>query len=304
MMRILVSGATGLIGTEICRRARDRDWSVYTLSRRRAPDDPHRIVWNPEEGTIEADALPALDAVVHLAGESVAGRWTAAKKARIRRSRVEGTRLLVDALGRSAHKPRVFFSASAVGYYGRRGDELVDENEPPGDSFLAQTCAAWEQEARRASDQAERVVIGRVGIVLASHGGALAQMLPVFRRGLGGHLGTGLQYMSWITLNDVVEAILFLLETPDASGTFNLTAPNPVTNREFTRELAAALRRPAWLPAPSLALRLVLGEMAEELLLNGVRAVPTRLQERGFTFLHERLPEGLQWALSTKPPSH
>ncbi|GAB6166055.1 hypothetical protein JCM19992_20550 [Thermostilla marina] len=302
-MRVLVTGATGLIGTELCRHARNREWTVYTLSRRRDVNDPYRITWNPEEREIDADELPPLDAVVHLAGESVAGRWTGVKKERIRRSRIEGTRLLVDVLGGSAERPPVFFSASAVGFYGRHGDEIIDESEPPGEGFLADTCAAWEAEAQRAGEWAERVVIGRVGLVLARHGGALAQMLPLFRRGLGGHLGTGLQYMSWITLEDVVEAILFLLEAPKATGPFNLTAPNPVTNREFTRTLATVLRRPAWFPAPSLALRLVLGEMAEELLLHGVRAMPKKLQEHGFSFRHETLDEGLRWALSMQRPS-
>jgi uncharacterized protein (TIGR01777 family) len=229
--------------------------------------------------------LEGFDAVVHLAGESIAeGRWTEAKRGRIRDSRVQGTRVLADTLARLIHPPKVFLCASAVGFYGSRGDEELDEESPAGSGFLSDVCREWESACRPAVEAGIRVVNLRLGMVLSTRGGALAKMLPIFRLGLGGRLASGRQYVSWITLDDVVEAIQFVMATDSLEGPVNAVAPGAVTNREFTRVLGRVLRRPAILPAPAFALRCVLGQMAQELLLASTRALPRRLLEAGFAF--------------------
>jgi uncharacterized protein (TIGR01777 family) len=295
-MKILISGASGLIGSALVRSFCDAGHAVTRLVRRQP--GPAEVRWDPAAGRLDPAGLEGLDAVVHLAGEGIAaGRWTQHRKARIRDSRARGTRLLSQALAGLARRPEVFASASAIGYYGNRGDEPLDEESPPGSGFLAEVCREWEAATEPAAKAGIRVVQLRLGMVLASPGGALARMLPMFRVGLGGRLGDGRQYVSWITLDDVVGAIGHVLATDTLQGPVNLVAPRPVTNRQFTAALARVLRRPALLPAPAFALRILLGQMAEELLLASARVVPRRLLDAGYRFRHEELEAALRHVL-------
>lgn len=298
-MRILVSGATGLIGSALVRHLTTGGDEVTRLGRSQPRPGEAAIRWDPAAGTLEPADLEGFDAVVHLAGESIAGgRWTAAKKARIRDSRVRGTGLLAESLARSTSPPRVMLSASAIGFYGNRGDEALDEDSPPGSGFLAEVCRDWEAAARPALEAGIRLVHLRTGLVLSPAGGALAKMLLPFRLGLGGRIGGGRQYVSWITLDDEVEAIRHVLLTDSLAGPVNLVAPGPVTNRELTRALGRVLRRPTLLPAPSFALRIMLGEMAGALLLSGARVLPRRLLDAGFRFRDPELEGALERLLA------
>lgn len=271
------------------------------LTRRAAPEragEGHRmrfVTWNPATADAAWTAhLERVDVVVNLAGDSIAeGRWTPAKKQRILQSRLEATRGLVAAVGRSVSPPGVFLSGSAVGYYGSRGDEVVSESDAPGKDFLASVCVQWEQEAERAATRDTRVVCVRTGLVLDPAGGALPKMLLPFRLGVGGPLGSGRQYMPWIHRQDWVDLVKLLLTASAASGAVNATSPSPVTNAQFARALGRVLRRPALLPAPAFALRLAMGEMAEALLLTGQRALPAAAQRLGFTFTHPDLEGAL-----------
>ncbi len=279
---IAVSGATGLVGRALCAYLEVGGHRVRRITRSPGPGD---IGWNPGRGELDAAALEGVDAVVHLAGESIASlRWTAAKKRAILDSRVLGTRLLAEAIPKLASPPRTFVSASAVGYYGDRGDERVNEESTPGEGFLADVCRAWEAECAPLERAGLRVVRMRIGAVLAARGGALAAQLPLFRLGLGGPVGGGEQFISWIALDDLVYAIAFALAEPGLSGAVNATAPTPVSNRAFARTLGHVLGRPAVLPQPAFALRLGLGEMASELLLSGAYVAPDTLKAAGFTF--------------------
>jgi uncharacterized protein (TIGR01777 family) len=256
---------------------------------------PSRIVWDPAHGWLEAPRLEGFDAVVHLAGESVAETpWTAEKKDRIHDSRVASTRLLAETLARLEHKPAVFACASAVGYYGDRGDEELDETSPPGKGFLANVCRQWEAATGRAATAGIRVARMRFGLVLSQRGGAFARTLPMFRRGLGGRLGSGRQYVSWIVLDDVVAAIQRVLGDSSLDGPINVVGPNPVTNLELTRVTAGVLHRPAPLPIPAFLLRLKLGEMADALVLAGQRVYPRRLQAAGHTFAYPELEPAIR----------
>jgi uncharacterized protein len=251
------------------------------------------VRWEPPTGSIDLAGLEGADAVVHLAGASVAGgRWTAARKEVLRRSRVDATRHLVAGLVQLKNKPRAFISASAIGYYGNRGDEILTETSMPGKDFLAQLCRDWEGEAVKAEHEGIRTVILRFGIILGAHGGALQQMLRPFRLGVGGRLGNGLQWMSWITLGDVVAVIHYAIRGDLVRGPVNTVAPNAVTNTEFTSVLASALHRPALFPAPRFALKLGLGEMADGLLASQ-RVKPGKLDAMGFAFRHPQLKEAL-----------
>jgi uncharacterized protein (TIGR01777 family) len=254
------------------------------------------MAWDAVAGPAPAEALTGCDGVVHLAGESVARRWTGEAKRAIRDSRVAGTRNLVAGLRAADPRPRVLASASAVGYYGPHGDEPVDESSPPADDFLAGVCVEWEREADAASELGVRVVKVRTGLVLDRSGGALKAMLPPFKLGLGGPVAGGRQYMPWIHVDDVVGIYLAALDHEQWSGPVNATAPEPVTNKEFTRALGAALHRPALLPVPALPLRLLMGEMGE-VVTTGQRAVPRRAQELGYAFVHPELDEALRSAL-------
>jgi uncharacterized protein len=277
-MRIVVTGGTGFIGSRLVARLRD---------------DGADVVVPPRGVTAGVDGA---DAVVHLAGENVAQRWTPSAKARIEGSRVDGTRLLVEAMAAAARKPAVLVAASAVGYYGARGDEELGEDAPPGNDFLARTCVAWERAASGAEAAGIRVVRLRIGVVLASGGGALAKMLPAFRAFAGGPIGSGNQWMSWIHRDDLVELVRFALANRAASGALNATAPRPVRNRDFAAALGRALGRPAVVPAPALAVRLLLGEMAT-MVLDGQRVVPKRALDLGFRFRFPELPAALGDAL-------
>jgi uncharacterized protein len=305
-MRVLVSGSHGLIGRALVGALTQRGDQVARLVRSDGDtgigDGAGEVRWDPSDAgaPIDPSVLEGLDAVIHLAGETVAGRWTAAKKARIRDSRVRGTEVLAAALVRLSRRPRVWLSASATGYYGDRGEEILIEESQPGRGFLADVCRAWEAAAAPAQAAGIGVVWLRSGIVLTPAGGALASLLPVFRRGLGGPLGSGRQFMSWITLEDEIRAILHLLRG-DTRGPVNLVSPHPVTNREFTAALAQALRRPAVLPAPAAALRVVLGEFAAELLASR-RVHPAALLTEGFEFRHADLETALAALLGAAAP--
>lgn len=294
-MKVTVTGASGMIGRRLVKLLRAADHSVHVLSRGGRAEVPPGVRvsrWNATEGAPPAESLAGADAVVHLAGEPVAQRWTAASKQRIRDSRVVGTRNLVDALAALPRRPAVLISSSAVGYYGSRGDQVLTELAPPGEDFLAEVSKAWETEADRAAALGIRVVKLRTGVVLADKGGALARMTPIFRWCLGGVAGSGRQWMSWIHLDDLAGLILFALGHP-VCGAINATAPHPATNAEFTRTLAAAMGRPAILPAPAFALRAAFGEMAQ-VLLSSQRAIPEAARRAGFAFRYPELDHALR----------
>jgi uncharacterized protein (TIGR01777 family) len=281
-MHITVTGARGLIGSRLVNALQARGDEVTTLSTR---------------GEIDPRALAGRDAVVHLAGEPVAQRWTEEARRRIRESREAGTRRLVEGMDRADPRPRALISASAVGYYGPRGDEPLDEDAPPGDDFLAQVCVAWEREARRAEALGLRVVTVRTGVVLDRHGGALGKMLPPFRLGAGGPVAGGRQYMPWIHVDDVVGIYLAAIDDERWSGPVNATAPEPVTNQEFSKALGRALHRPAVAPVPAFAIRALYGDMAE-IVTEGQRALPRQAQRLGYAFHHPDLDEALRAALA------
>ncbi len=298
-MRILVTGATGFLGRHVVAALGRKRHEVLRLTRGPLdPSDPRLLSWDPQQGRLDPGALEGLDAVIHLAGEGIAGpKWSEAVKLRIEHSRIRATRLLVDSLAAARARPRVLLAASAVGYYGDRGDEELDESSAAGAGFLASLCGRWEAEAARAGDSGIRVLHLRFGVVLGPGGGVLGRMLPAFRLGLGGRLGSGRQWMSWISLPDAVRAALFLLESAEAAGPYNLCAPNPVTNRVLTQSLGRALSRPALLPVPAALLRAAFGEMADALLLSGQRAAPRRLREAGFDWEHPYIGEALNHLL-------
>jgi len=297
-MNVVVTGSSGLIGSALIPALTAGGHIVRRLVRRPPAEGDAR--WDPVTGVLVPGALEGADAVVHLAGEGIAaGRWSATKKARIRDSRVGGTLLLARSMATLGRRPKVFVSASAVGFYGDRADELVDEGTGPGRGFLADVCKEWESATRPASDAGVNVVNVRLGVVLSRHGGALPTMLRPFRVGAGGPIGTGRQYMSWVAIDDVVGAIEHLLRAETVTGPVNLVAPEPVTNGEFTKTLGRVLRRPTVLPIPAFALRLLLGEVADEMLLASTRVRPSRLFASGYRFRHPRLEAALRHVLET-----
>ena len=297
-MRVAITGASGLIGNRLSSFLSENGHEVLALVRRNARSTDE-VSWDPAGGHIDVDRLEGIDAVVHLAGENIAGgRWTTARKAAIRDSRVHGTRTLCDGLRRLDRRPRVLVSASAIGFYGDRGDEALTEESASGDGFLADVCRRWEDAAAPASAAGIRVVTLRIGVVLTSEGGALKTMLPPFRLGIGGVLGAGDQYMSWIAIEDLVRAIYHCIDNEALRGPVNAVAPSPVTNQELTRALGRVLHRPTFLPVPAFALRLLVGEMADALLLASTRVEPVRLRAAGFEFLHPRLEEALSAELA------
>lgn len=300
-MRVTLTGATGLIGVRIVRALKDRGDDVTVLSRR--PDGAaarlgvEAVAWDPMAGPAPEQALTGRDAVVHLAGEPVAQRWNDDVKRRIHDSRETGTRNLVAGIEALAERPRVLVSSSAVGYYGKHGDEIVTEATPPGDDFLAAVCIAWEREALRAQELGLRVALIRTGVVLDAQGGALAKMLLPFKLGVGGPVAGGDQYMPWIHVDDLVGLYLAALDGDDWSGPFNGSAPEPATNAAFSKALGHALHRPSFAPVPGFAVKLLYGDMAE-IVTEGQRAVPERPRALGFTFAHPQLDEALKSALS------
>lgn len=296
-MRALVTGATGFLGKKLLSRLErpvvlSRDAAAASA---RLGSAVRVFAWDPQRETAPPEAFSDVDVVFHLAGESVAdGRWTAAKKSRIRDSRILGTRNLTDTIRRLVRRPQVLVAASAIGYYGDRGDEILDETSPPGVDFLGEVCTAWERESQAATEVGVRVVNARLGLVLGKDGGALPRMLTPFRLGLGSPLGNGRQWMSWLHADDVIGLLLLAAQRTDLRGPLNATAPQPVTNREFTKALGRAVRRPTFLPpVPSAALRLLLGEFAG-VLLASQRVLPRRAQAAGYTFVQPSLEEALQ----------
>jgi len=297
-MRIAVSGASGLVGSALIPLLTTQGHSVRRLVRGEPNRPEGEIGWDPATGRLVPAELEGIDAVIHLGGESIAsGRWTEKKRKRIRDSRVESTRLLAETLARMENAPKVLLCASAIGYFGDRGNDRLNEEAAPGEGFLADVCQQWEEAADAAREAGIRVANLRFGVVLSSKGGALRQMLPLFRFGLGGRLGSGNQFWSWIGIDDVTGAVSHTLADENLSGPINVTAPEPVTNRQFTAILATVLRRPAVLPAPAAALRVALGAMADELLLASARALPERLIESGFEFGHKDLESTLRHLL-------
>ncbi|MBK6915885.1 MAG: TIGR01777 family protein [Deltaproteobacteria bacterium] len=273
-MRVAITGSSGLVGQAIVAKLHGRGDAVVPIR--------HGHGWDPLRGFDDPQALAGCDAVVHLAGESIAGRWTEARRTAIRDSRVLGTRHVVAAIAAADPSPRVLVCASAVGIFGDRGDEVLSDDAAPGTGFLAEVASAWEHEAAAATAHGTRVVSLRLGIVLAAHGGALERMRPLFRSGLGGRLGDGKQWMSWIHLDDAASAYVRALDDASMHGAYNLVAPDAVRNRDFTTALAQTLHRPAWLPAPAFMLELALGDMGRELLLASQRVQPDRLLAAGF----------------------
>jgi len=289
-MKIAITGASGLIGGALARALEAQSDQVLRIGRKQAD-----IVWNPA-GQLDPGALEGVEAVVHLAGETLAGRWNDSRKSRILNSRARGTETIATAVARMKIPPRVLVSASAIGYYGSRGDELLSEESGSGTGFLAEVARQWEAATKPAVQAGIRVVNPRIGVVLAKHGGALPKMLPAFRLGLGGVIGNGRQWWSWISLTDTVSALQTLIANGNVSGPVNVVSPNPVTNLDFTKAMAKVLRRPALFPLPEGAVKFFFGEMGVETLLASQRVQPKRLQEMGFSF---QAPE-LQAALRTE----
>jgi uncharacterized protein (TIGR01777 family) len=301
-MRVTVTGATGRVGRRLVQRLRERGDEITVLSRsperaRAALGVDDAFAWEPTAGPAPVEALDGRDVVIHLAGEDVAQRWTDEARRRIRESREAGTRNLVAGLRAAGSGPGVLVSGSASGYYGPRGDERVDESAGPGDDFLAQVCVAWEREAQAATQLGMRVVNVRTGVVLDRDGGALAKMLPPFKAGIGGPIAGGRQYLPWIHLDDEVGILLGALDDARWSGPVNASAPEPATNRDFSRALGRALRRPAIAPVPALAIQALYGEMSQ-IVVTGVRMMPARASALGYAFRHPELDEALRAALT------
>ena len=293
-MRVLVTGSSGFIGTALSAELESEGHGVVRLVRREPRPGSGEARWDPEAGYIDTGALNGVDGVVHLAGENIANRrWSDAQKARIRDSRTRGTSLLATALAQASPAPRCLVNASAVGYYGDRGADRLGEDEPPGDDFIARSTAEWEEAARPAADAGIRVVVMRLGMTFDPTGGPLKRMLPPFRMGLGGRLGSGRQYMSWLSLEDAVRAFIHALTTDALSGPVNVSAPEPVTNAEFTRALGRALGRPALFFVPRFALRVAMGEMADAVLYS-TRMSSAKLLESGFDFRHTDVEASLR----------
>lgn len=294
-MKVLVSGSSGLIGSELVPFLKSKNHSVSRLVRSKSGSGDEEVLWNPVACVMDTKRMEGFDAVVHLAGDPIAqGRWNPEKKAQIRDSRVKGTRFLAESIVRLAQPPKTLLCASAIGIYGDRGSETLSEESAPGTGFLAEIGVEWEKSCEPAAQKGLRVVNLRTGVVLTPQGGALKKMLPPFRLGIGGVMGSGEQYMSWISLPDEVAAIHHALVTDSLRGPVNLVSPSPVTHREFTKTLGAVLHRPAFLPVPAFAVRLLFGEMGQDLLLASARVEPRRLQSTGYRFLHPDLNDALR----------
>jgi hypothetical protein len=297
-MKILVSGAHGLVGKALSTALTNEGHEIVSLVRRDRVVGKPEVEWHPNQGLIDAERIEGFDAVVHLAGESIAsGRWNKRKKTAIRESRVKGTALLSQSIARLSRPPTAFICASAIGYYGNRGDELLTENSAPGNEFLSEVCVAWEKASGAAAEVGIRTVNTRFGIILDKNGGALEKMVTPFRMGIGGKVGDGKQWMSWIAFGDVVGGLRFVIENSSLKGPVNFVAPNPVTNAEFTKTLGDVLSRPTIFPVPAFAARLAFGEMADALLLASQKVAPTRLLENGFGFQYEELKPALKHIL-------
>ena len=297
-MRVLITGATGLVGSALKAHHESKGDDVSSLVRR-TPSGANEIQWSPESASLDATKLEGFDVVYHLAGENIAGgRWTEARKARIRDSRIAGTTLISDTLAKLKSPPSVLVSASAIGYYGDRGDTVLTENSAPGEGYLPEVSVGWEEATKPATEAGIRVVTPRIGIVLTKAGGALAKMLPPFKMGVGGNVGPGTQYMSWITLKDLIGVLHHCATNTDVSGPINAVAPNAVTNAQFTKALGRSIVRPTIFPMPALAARLAFGEMADALLLASTRVQPQGLRKSGYSFQHTNIDQALQSVLA------
>ena len=293
-MKILVSGSSGTVGTHLINSIPSDSYEVWRLVRSRAEGE-NLIFWDPEGGHIDDPSLlEGFEAVVHLSGENIVCRWTEEKKNSIRQSRVDSTRYLVSLLSGLRDAPKTFICASAIGYYGDRAEERLTERSAPGSGFLPDVCCEWENEANRASDLGVRVINLRIGVVLSLEGGILGSLLPLFKMGLGGVVGSGGQYLSWVSIEDLSRIIIYLLEHGEVNGPVNAVSPNPVTNRQFTAMLASVLRRPAWFSTPAFAVRLFFGEMGRSTMLAGSMVFPEKLLSSGYEFLHEDLGRALE----------
>ena len=298
-MKILVSGSHGLVGKALVHSLTEDGHEVIRLVRGEHALGAPEVGWQPQQGRIDVEHLEGIHAVVHLAGENIAsGRWSAEKKKAIRESRVKGTALLSDALAQLSRPPSVFLSASAIGYYGDRGDELLTEESAPGKDFLSSVCKEWEAATRPAVEKRIRTVYTRFGIILDPDEGALGKMLPPFRMGVGGRVGDGKQWMSWIALEDVVNGLKFLIEDESIKGPVNFVAPEPVRNAEFTKTLGRVLNRPTLFPIPAFGARLAFGEMADALLLSSQKVDPSVLEDKGFMFTWPTLEPTLRHLLA------
>src|SRR5688572_1121655 len=301
-MRFAVTGASGFIGRRLVTLLQENGHEVHVLGRAPRTGLPPKVsyyIWDPIAGAPSAESLEGVEAVIHLAGEPVSQRWNPEVKRRIRASRVEGTNHLIEGLEALTDRPKSLVSGSAIGYYGDRGDEVLTESSPPGKGFLPEVCVEWEQAAARAEAVGVRTAMVRTGVVLGSDGGALQKMLPPFKLGLGGPIGSGKQWMSWIHRDDLARLLLFAAMTPELRGPVNGTAPNPVTNADFSHALGRALRRPAILPTPLFAVRLLFGEMSE-ILVASQRAMPSAAQAVGFEFRHSEVFAALKEAVGSR----
>ena len=299
-MKVLISGSSGLVGSALCQRLEaEPDCEIVRLVRKQSPDTQQTsVVWNPAEGQLEPQAFDGVDTVVHLGGVNIAGkRWSPEVKQKIFNSRFQSTSLLASQLATLEQKPTVFLCASAVGFYGDRGEERLDESSPRGEGFLADVCQAWEQATLPAQDAGIRVVNMRFGMILDRKGGALGQMLTPFKMGVGGRLGSGKQYWSWIALPDVINALQFCLNLSELAGPVNFVAPDEVTNLEFTKTLGKVLSRPTCLPVPAWGVKTAFGEMGQELMLTSARVIPKKLTEAGFQFQYPQLEDAFRSVL-------
>lgn len=299
-MKVFVTGSTGMVGTDLCARLESDGHEVGRLVRRTAKNS-NEAQWSVVDGTIEAEKLEGCDAIIHLAGENIAGsRWNDAFKAKIRDSRVDGTRLLAEAVAGLKSPPKVVVCASAIGYYGDRGDDKMLEDSSAGDDFLAGVCKEWEQAADPLRDKGIRTVHLRIGVILSSKGGALAKMLFPFKMGGGGVIGNGKQFWSWVSLDDVVGGLIHCMNHEELSGPVNGTAPEPATNREFTKTLGKVLSRPTFLPMPAFAVKLAFGEMGQALMLASTRVIPEKLVDSGYKFQYPSLAGAFKRAINEK----
>lgn len=298
-MRLLITGSHGLVGNALLSYLQEEGHDVVRLVRNRAEESSSAVYWNPIGEDFCAQQFEGFDGVVHLAGASILCRWTKKRREQLFRSRCRDTWMLAQMLSRLKHPPKTFFSASAVGFYGDRGGELLTEESSRGEGFLSEMTGEWEKASRLLQHRGVRLIYGRFGLILSAKGGVLSKMIPIYRLGLGASFGSGQQMMSWVALEDVVRAIAYLLERPSLSGVFNITAPNPVSQGEFSKALAKALHRRAMIRLPAWLLKLLCGEqMAQELLLSGCSALPKHLAESGFSFLYPQLSSALSRELS------
>ncbi len=299
-MKFLVTGSSGLIGSDLVAALKDRGHQVIRLVRSEDQLSDNRLLWDPEHHELNMADFEGFDVVINLAGENIAsGLWTEAKKKKIRDSRVLTTHMLCELLAMLNKPPKILINASAVGYYGDRGDEILDENSLPGTGFLAEVCQKWEEATKPASDKGIRVILLRFGAILSIKGGVLGKMRLPFKLGLGGVIGSGKQYMSWISIDDLIGVVLHVISNDSLSGPVNTVTPEPVTNKEFTKTLGKTLNRPTILPVPAFAVKLIFGEMGDELLLSSTKAVPSKLEASDYTFLYPDLASALKHLLES-----